>query len=156
MHLRILTAMSQDTWTNRDLPVLRAVVDAYEETGQYVTRPSTIEAATGLDPDSVQRALRRLDTQPSFFEKVDAAWGGRIIGVGRPTRHALQVAGAWPAPEQLLERLVAALESAADDDERAPAERSKFKQAATYLGSVASQVAIGALGGAGGNLLSGP
>jgi hypothetical protein len=34
--------------------------------------------------------------------------------------------GAWPSPEQLLERLITALDSSADDDTRAPEERSKF------------------------------
>jgi hypothetical protein len=147
--------MTEDTWIDRDLPVLRAVVDMYEETGRYLTSASDIEAATGQDIDGVQRALRRLNGQPSFFEKVTEASGGMIIMVGPPTRDALQVAGAWPSPQQLLDRLVAALESAANDDKREPAERNKFKQAAAYLGSFASQVAIGALGGAGGNLLSG-
>jgi hypothetical protein len=147
--------MTEGTWNQRDLPVLRAVVDIYEETGHYLTRASAIEAATGLDADTVQRALRRLNTQPSFFEKVTEVSGGTIIMVGPPTGNALRVAGAWPSPEQLLDRLIAALDSAANDDEREPAERSKFKQAAAYLGSFASHVAIGALGGAGGNLLSG-
>jgi hypothetical protein len=147
--------MTQDTWTTRDLPVLRAVVDTYEETGDYLTRASDIEAATGLDADTVQRAIRKLNTQPSFFEKVlDTAQGG-IVMVGPPTGDALRVAGAWPSPENLLERLIAALESAANDETREPDERSKLRQAASYLGSFASQVAIGALSGAGGNLLNG-
>lgn len=75
--------------------------------------------------------------------------------VGPPTGHALRVAGAWPSPDTLLERLIAALETAAADEMRPPEERSKLKQAAAWLGSVGSQVAIAALGGAGGNLLSG-
>jgi len=64
-------------------------------------------------------------------------------------------AGAWPSPKQLLQRLISALETAADDETRAAEEQSKFRQAAAYLGSFATQVAIGALGGADGNILSG-
>jgi hypothetical protein len=56
---------------------------------------------------------------------------------------------------QLLQRLISALETAADDDTRADEERSKFRQVAAYLGSFATQVAIGALGGAGGIVLTG-
>jgi hypothetical protein len=153
--LAILQGMSGDTWNTRDLPVLQAVVDIYEDSGTYLTRATAIERRTGLDPDMVQRALRRLNSQPSFFEKVVEASGGQIVMVGPPTADALRVAGAWPSPEQLLQRLINALETAADDDARGPEERSKFRQAASYLGSIATQVAIGALGGAGGNVLSG-
>ncbi|MEZ0385226.1 hypothetical protein [Mycobacterium sp. pW045] len=147
--------MTQDSWTDRDLPVLKAVVDIYEKTGQHLIPATAIEAATGLDAGAIQRALRRLNTEPSFFEKVTAAFGGTIITVGPPTRHALQVAGAWPSAERLLERLITALDTAGDDDGHGVEERGKFKQLAGSLGSFASQVAIGALGSAGGNLLSG-
>ena len=75
--------------------------------------------------------------------------------VGKPTSAALRVAGHWPSPEGLLERLVAALEAAGDDESRDQEERSRFKQIALWLGGAASQVAINALGGAGGNLLTG-
>jgi hypothetical protein len=50
---------------------------------------------------------------------------------------------------------IAGLETAADDDTRAPDERRKLKQAADYLGSFATQVANDALGRAGGNALGG-
>ena len=75
--------------------------------------------------------------------------------VGPPTGDALRVAGAWPSRENLLERLITALESAADDELREPDERNKLKQAATWLASFGSQIAISALGGAAGNVLSG-
>jgi len=125
--LAILQGMSGDTWNTRDLPVLQAVVDIYEDSGTYLTRATAIERRTGLDPDTVQRALRRLNSQPSFFEKVVEASGGQIVMVGPPTADALRVAGAWPSPEQLLQRLINALETAADDDARGPEERSKFR-----------------------------
>jgi len=150
----ILAVMTEDTLNSRDLPVLRAVVDIYEESGSYLTRASAIERRTGLE-EEVQRALRRLNSQPSFFEKVVDASGGQIIMVGPPNGDALRVAGAWPSPENQLRRLISALEGAADDEARAPEERSKFRQAASYLGSFATQVAISALGGAGGNVISG-
>jgi hypothetical protein len=64
------------------------------------------------------------------------------------------VAGAWPTPENLLERLVMALEAAAENAGRSAEERSKLKQAALWIGGAASQVAIAALGGAGGNSIT--
>jgi hypothetical protein len=50
--------------------------------------------------------------------------------------------------------LISALETAGEDDDRVP-ERTKIKQVALGLRTAATQIAIGALGGAGGNLLSG-
>ncbi|WP_100489926.1 hypothetical protein [Mycobacteroides abscessus] len=147
--------MTTDTWNARDLPVLRAVIDLYETNGGIPITPPEIEAKLGFDADTVQRSLRALDSPPSLFDRLEKDWDGQIIMLGRPTARALQVAGAWPSPENLLEQLIGALNAAAGDDDRAPEERSKLRQAASYLGSFASQVAIGALGGAGGNLLGG-
>jgi hypothetical protein len=50
--------MTNDTWSTRDLPVLQAVVDTYEDSGTYLTRATAIERRTGLDHEAVQRALR--------------------------------------------------------------------------------------------------
>lgn len=149
----ILPLMTKDTWTNRDLPVLRAAVDLYEKTGRE-PRATSVEQATGLDHDTVQRALRALYREP-YFEEPTEAFGGEIIFVGAPTGAALRVAGQWPSPESQLERLIAALEAAAEDEARPDQERSRFKQAALWLGGAASQIAISALGGAGGNLMTG-
>jgi hypothetical protein len=142
-----------DTWTNRDLPVLRAIVEIYDETGRPSIRTSEIAAAVGFDKDTTRRALNALYTQP-YLKEGTTAFGGDRIFVGAPTGDALRVAGQWPTPENLLDRLIAALEAAGEDESRDEPERSKFKQAALWLGSFGSQVAIGALGGAGGHMLS--
>ncbi|WP_319449768.1 MULTISPECIES: hypothetical protein [unclassified Mycobacterium] len=141
-----------DTWESRDLPVLRAAVELYDQTGR---NPSAAElgSACGFDKDTVQRALRALYREP-FFEEGMTTWGGEILAVGPPTSAALRLAGQWPSPEAQLERLVAALQAAADDEERPDEERNRFKQTALWLGGAASQIAIGALGGAGGTWLS--
>jgi hypothetical protein len=145
--------MTTDTWTDRDLPVLRAAVEIYDRTGR---NPSAAELgkACGFDQDTVQRALRALYREP-YFEKGMDTWGGGMLAVGAPTAAALRVAGQWPSPEVQLGRLIDALQVAADDDSRPDEERGRFKQAALWLGGAASQIAIGALGGAGGNILSG-
>lgn len=145
--------MIEYTWTNRDLPVLRAVVDIYDRMGGPIDADD-IRAAVGFDATTVQRALRALNTE-DFFRDVTAIASGDIWAVGAPTGTALRVAGAWPSPEALLDGLVDALELAAGDQAREPQERSKFGTLAAGLQSFATQVAIGALGGAGGNLLTG-
>ncbi|WP_062894951.1 hypothetical protein [Mycobacterium avium] len=140
----------EDTWLNRDLPVLKAAVEIYDRTGHI--RADAIEKAVGFDTETVQRALRALYTEP-YFQQGTSAYGGRMIFVGVPTSDAYRVAGKWPTPENLLERLIAAFDAAGEDDDRDEPERSRFKQAAAWLGSAASQVAISALGGAGGHML---
>lgn len=141
-----------ETWQSRDLPVLQAAVELWDENGRP-PRATMVEAKTGFDFDTVQRALHALDTEP-YFEK-SLSGSGQIIAVGKPTSAALRVAGQWPTPEVQLDRLIDALQHAADDDSRPEEERGRFKQAALWLGGAASQVAINALGGAGGNLITG-
>jgi hypothetical protein len=46
----------------------------------------------------------------------------------------------------LTERLITALESAADDSARPEEERGRFRQAARMLAGLGCQVAVGALG----------
>jgi hypothetical protein len=142
-----------DTWATRDLPVLRAAVELYDEQGRP-PRSTDLERVTGFDKETVQRALRALYSEP-FFEPGVESSGNRIIFVGNPTSSALRVVGQWPSPEVQLERLVAAFEAVAADESRPEEERSRAKQVGLWLTGALSQIAIGALGGAGGNLMTG-
>ncbi len=143
----------EDTWETRDLPVLKAAVELYEESGRRL-RPRAIEDATGFDKETVQRALRALYRQP-YFEESTGSFGGEIILVGEPTGEALRVAGQWPSPEVQLQRLIAAFEAVASDDSLPEEERSRAAKIGLWLTGALQQVAIGALGGAGGNLMTG-
>jgi hypothetical protein len=142
-----------DTWIERDLPVLKAAVEVFEQEGDPM-EAGDIAAVANLDTDTVQRALRALSTEPFFSKGMETA-NGDILWVGKPTGKALRIAGQWPSPETLLDRLIEALETAGEDEARVSEERSKLKQVAAGLRTAAAQIAIGALGGAGGNLLSG-
>ncbi len=46
-----------ETWISRDLPVLRAIGEIYEDTGSAMG-PDAVESATGFDAKVVQCALR--------------------------------------------------------------------------------------------------
>ncbi|MGV9712100.1 hypothetical protein ACWDTI_15715 [Gordonia sp. NPDC003424] len=145
--------MNSDTWTDRDLPVLSAVVEIYDQSGQQASA-NELASVCGLDDETVQRALRALYRGP-YFEKGMTNGAGDVLVVGKPTSDALRAAGQWPSPETLLRRLIDTLQAAADDESRPTEERKRFQQIAGWLGSTAYQVAIGAMGGAGGNLLTG-
>jgi hypothetical protein len=58
-----------------------------------------------------------------------------------PTGHARRSVGAWPTPESLAERLIAALDSAADDEQE-PEKKSKLKQASRAIGGVGRDVLV--------------
>ena len=147
--------MTSDTWTNRDLPVLRAIVDLFEEEeDEGGIQPWEIQQRTGFDEYTVRKALRALNRRP-YFEDSQVIGSGEIWMVGPPTAEALRVAGQWPSPEAQLERLIAAFEAVAADESRPEEERSRAKQVGLWLAGALSQVAIGALGGAGGDMISG-
>jgi hypothetical protein len=143
----------EDTWTNRDLPVLRAAVKIYDQSGDYITQAFDIQRVTGFDKVTVQRALRALQTVP-FFEEGTTVASGEILCVGPPKGNAYQVAGAWPTPESMVDRLIAAFEAAANDEALDEPERTRAQRIRDGLLSGGSKIAIAALGSAGGHYLS--
>jgi hypothetical protein len=151
--LGVVSRGVEDTWTNRDLPVLRAAVVIYDKSGRANIRVNDIERAVEFDKDTIQRALRALSREPFFEEEGSVEGQTGFVYIGAPTGEALRVAGQWPTPENMVERLIAAFEAAGDDETLDPPERSKAKQAALWLGDTLSKIAIGALGGAGGHAL---
>lgn len=131
----------RDTWTDRDLPVLEAIVAIYEETGEPVG-PGLIESRTGLSGADVQVALRALDSEsPAFVAKMQRYADGHVMRVGAPTGHARRAVGAWPTAETIADRLVGALDEAA---EREPDEERKgfLRKAAGYLGNAGRDLAV--------------
>jgi hypothetical protein len=64
--------MTDDTWNNRDLPVLKAAVEIHDQSGR---NPSAAELgdATGIDQHMVQRALRALRGNVSCQKPVPPA-----------------------------------------------------------------------------------
>lgn len=109
--------------------------------------------AAGLDEAITQRAIRALHTEPYLEEGTESSGVGWIF-VGAPTGAALRIAGQWPTPERMVELLVAELQAASEDENLPEPERGKAKQAALWLGDTLSKIAIGALGSAGGHILS--
>lgn len=147
--------MTTETWTIRDLPVLRAIVDLHEEVGDADEIGLwEIQQRSGFDEETVQKALRALNRQP-YFDDAQVIDSGAIWAVGAPTAEALRVVGQWSSPETLLNRLIAELQQAAENEDLADEERGKLKRTAAFLGTSAWQLALNALGGAGGNLIAG-
>jgi hypothetical protein len=48
----------EDTWASRDLPVLKAIVQIYEDTGRTLIPVTDIQQAVGFDKDTMRRAIQ--------------------------------------------------------------------------------------------------
>ena len=123
----------ESTWEPRDLPVLDAIVRYFDEQDSAeIPDAGTFARITGMDPGQVGRAVRALSPR---FVKTGPGLGGLtevpIMGV---TDEARQAVGQWPTPEAVADRIVAALQEAA---EREPdqGKRTKLRAAAETLGS---------------------
>jgi hypothetical protein len=142
----------EDMWTVRDLPVLKAAVKIYIETGRTKIPVEAIQKEAGFDPRTTQLALRRLYREPYFDEGIEG-WGGGYTLAGEPTSAALRIAGAWPTPENLVDRLIEAFEAAANNEDLPEHERTRAQKIWEGLKSGGSKIAIAALGSAGGHIL---
>ena len=100
--------------------MLKAVVEIQEESGRYAMA-ADIASRTGLDDEQVQRAIGALSREePQLLTVMDASsmGGTYYAAAGDTTGHARRVVGAWPTPESLTDRLIAALEDAAVNGHR--------------------------------------
>ncbi|TYC05679.1 hypothetical protein FXF53_04495 [Micromonospora sp. WP24] len=137
--------MVNPTWEERDLPVLRAAVELYEETGRAM-RVSDIVARSEFDEGVVQAALRAVaPAEPPFFTSIKGSFGGGFFLVGAPTPEARRAVGLWPTPENLADRLVQAMAQAADR-EPDPEKRGWLRKTADWLGSAGRDIAVDVAG----------
>jgi hypothetical protein len=127
------------TWESRDLPVLQAVVQLYEVNGRDV-RAEQIEEALGLPRETVQAALRALKhSDVPYLTNVYEVAEGYIWHAGAPTGHARRLVGAWPTPETLADRVITALNDAADN-EPDEAKKGKLRRGAEAVAGVGRDV----------------
>ena len=130
----------ESTWETRDLPVLEAAVRLLDEYAESALPDlGDLCEATGLDNDSVHRALAALQGEYLAYER--GGGDGRFTHVKSVTAQARRIVGQWPTPEALVDRLVAALDKAAEqepNDER----RSKLRTVSAALGGAVRDVAV--------------
>lgn len=130
-----------ETWTSRDLPVLTAIVEAFERTGRVMS-PNEIVEQSGLQADQVEAALRALEgDDPPFITKLERRASGEISLVGKPTGHARRAVGARPTPESIADRLISARDEAADQ-EPDPERKGWLRKTAAYLGNAGRDLAV--------------
>ncbi|MET9318314.1 hypothetical protein ABZX12_41420 [Kribbella sp. NPDC003505] len=138
----------ESTWEGRDLPVLEKIVDYYDQYGES-PQPSDLAYMLGWyeqvdDPDDavedVERALRALEhEQPPFITDLQKTASGEVVGIGAPTGHARRTVGAWPTPDILADRIIVALNEAADN-EPDEVKKGKLRRAAEAVAGVGRDI----------------
>jgi hypothetical protein len=131
-----------DLWTDRDLPVLRAFVDHFDDPSAH-RLTIDLGATTGLDDDQIARALHALArADPPYLDIVQNADGvvepALVLGV---TERAYRAAGAWPTAEGLTDNIAAAFAAAAEA-EADPEQRSKLGAVAGWFGGAGRTIAV--------------
>ncbi len=146
------TVLGMDsTWEARDLPVLDAAVRILDRDGPVPgAYLRDVAAETCLDIDDVVRATYALESA-GLVEMQQRTMGGggqwRVRGV---TGEARRLVGAWPTPDNLADRIVAAMQEVA---ENAPTEEErgrarKLLDGATGVGKgVLTEVLVKVLSG---------
>ena len=136
--------MLPDLWTTCDLPVLVELVRRLEYEGeQRVFFPFAIGELT---EQQVGAALRRL-REGGFVDGRGVAELEHPLVIVAVTARALQAVGAWPSPEQLADRLLAALADVAEHG-RTDDERGRARRALEALRSAGRDMLVNAAGGA--------
>ncbi|MGP4030066.1 hypothetical protein [Actinomadura sp. 3N407] len=137
--------MLEETWSTRDEPVLEAIVELIDA-GNRLVRPHDLASHTGLDIETVQRALVALAHEdPPLFEYTDSTTYGskytELDSIRNPTGHARRTVRTWPTAETLADRLIAALQEAADnteDEEQA----GRLRRTGQWFGSAGRDVLV--------------
>jgi hypothetical protein len=129
-----------EMWTTRELPVLRALVEQFDDPDTLQVRPEQLSQADGLTADDVNRALRALsEARPPYIEGVMPDQYSYPVIITGVTERARRATGLWPASDQAVDVLVAALQSAGETDPD-PDRRSGFRKAAAFLGGSGKEV----------------
>lgn len=122
----------EDTWFSRDLPVLDAAISLAEESAIGFPRAGGIAKRTGFDVRDVAKAMDAMDGAYFRVQRYMSGGDPSPWHVSEFTPKARRAVGQWPTPENVADRLLAALEQAASEtaDEE---ERGRFRRAADSL-----------------------
>ena len=129
----------EDTWGQRDVPVLKAAVALLEQS--YMVTVSDIAERTGLELSDVARSLDAMDPTYVDFRKTETGGDPRFWYVHKVTPAARQQVGQWPTPESLVDRLAIAFGEAADR-ETDPSQQDRLRMTSRLLGDSLRAAAI--------------
>jgi hypothetical protein len=130
----------EKTWTCRELPVLRTLVEKFDDPDTYDVRITALPDLTGLAETEVKQALRALfSAEPPYLEGKAFAETTYPVIISSVTERARRAVGQWPASDQGPDVLIAALQGAAET-EPDEAKRSGLRKTAEFLAGAGREV----------------
>lgn len=132
-----------DRWDRIDLPVLRELARA-AESDDGVLLMDDVTRRLELRHRDVARSVDNL-RRTKF---VDARFGhdnGGEYSFIRLSERGFEATGLWPTPETALERMIAALDTIADDGSAAEDDRKQASGFARWLKSTSTSIGIGVI-----------
>lgn len=140
-----MTEQSRDRWTTRDYPVLVAAAGYLDANpGRSLSSPDLAELV-GRDHLETLAALSAL-TPTHLIGKEDRRGANMLasIVVIEVTERGRRAAGLWPAHDNHLASLIAALQSAAEQTDD-PEQRSTLRRVGDGLAAAPGNIAAGAV-----------
>lgn len=132
----------ESTWETREIPVLTATVDLFEEAGNIM--PVTVQeiaARSQLEPADVFNSLMAMKDVYVEVRLVLAGGNPNPHMVTRVSSEARRLVGQWPTPEALTDRVIAELTAAANA-EPDPEKKSSLRVFADAAASVGRDVLV--------------
>lgn len=139
-----MTEPLAETWTTRELPVLREALKR-KDSGDMFVDLEGLRAHLEMTGDQMYAAMDSLShaTPPYIDVTLTMGWSeGRASGhIDRVYERARRELGTWPTADNLVAEIAAALSRAADETTE-PEERSRLRAAAEALSGFARDVAV--------------
>lgn len=129
-----------DTWTTRDLPVLRAVARLLEDDRTAVASDE-IASAVGLDKRDVVKALRLLGDEHIRIDDMSSLGPADYVVTGITTA-GLRTVGQWPSPETAVDRMIEALEQMIDNTPEGSPKQSRLKASLAWIRDTGRDVMV--------------
>lgn len=135
----------QSTWASRELPILRSALRRIDA-GDDLPEIEDIRQETGITAPQLRVALHALEDAGYLDVLFTGGWtpqqaSGNIERVSERTRREL---GSWPSADDLVDRVVVALTSAAEDAAE-PEKKTMLRATADTVGGMARDVIVGVL-----------
>ena len=130
----------KELWFSRDLPVLIAVVEYFEEHDRPLLNLSTLSEITGIAVKDVGKAARNLDGA-GFLDLTILMTGEDCAPwfISRVHSSALYAAGAWPTPESVSALIIDEIEKYADS-QKADGDKGWVKRIMSGAGEISKDV----------------
>lgn len=129
-----------DKWQSRDFPTLRAVAKIADE-NLIGAQLRDVAEATGLTTDETMLSFRALE-DAGMFEVRWMMGGGDSSRATHMSGEARKLVGLWPSPDSAADRLLAAIDQAAERSSD-PGQRSRLQRAGEALRSAGRDITVG-------------